>query len=596
MNKRYELYQVTRDLSNTAMGITKADTVIKNVKLVNVNTAEIIENIDIAIKKGRIALVGDASHTIGKKTTIIDGTGYYATPGFIDTHIHVESSMLTVREYAKCVCVHGTTTIYMDPHEITNVLGFDGMKLMIEDGKNLPLRVYSTVPSCVPACSGFEDTGAVIGPKEIKKAMKFKEVKGLGEMMNYPGVVFGDKSMHKEIEITLKENKIATGHYPASDNNGLNAYIATGINSCHETVTKESALEKMRLGMYVQMREGSAWHDVAETVKSLTENNIDTRFAVLVSDDTHPDTLLTDGHLDHIIRRAIQEGVKPVTAIQMATINAAFCFEMQRDLGSISPGKWADINLLSDLETVSVNKVIFNGELVSENKKLLVDIPTKEYPEFSKNSMNLKKELIPSDFVIEADGESKNVRVIEIVEAKAYNYQRIIEMPVLNNQIKSDTENDIIKVAVVERHNATGSIGKGFVKGFGFKSGAVASTVSHDAHNLTIIGSNDEDMAIAGNALCKCGGGMVVVENGEIIAINPLPIAGLMSDEKAEIVAKRVHSIELGWKKLGCNLISPFMTSALLALAVIPELRLTNRGYIDCTTFKSVSIFANFSK
>ena len=591
MNKRYELYQVTRDLSNTAMGITKADMVIKNVKLVNVNTAEIIENIDIAIKKGRIALVGDAKHTIGKKTTIIDGTGYYATPGFIDTHIHVESSMLTVREYAKCVCVHGTTTIYMDPHEITNVLGFDGMKLMIEDGENLPLRVYSTVPSCVPACSGFEDTGAVIGPKEIKKAMKFKEVKGLGEMMNYPGVISGDKSMHKEIEITLRENKIATGHYPSFDNNGLNAYIATGINSCHETVTKESALEKMRLGMYVQMREGSAWHDVAETVKSLTENNIDTRFAVLVSDDTHPDTLITHGHLDHIIRRAIQEGVKPITAIQMATINAAFCFEMQRDLGSISPGKWADINLLSDLETVSVDKVIFNGELVSENKKLLVDIPTKEYPDFSKNSMNIKEELVPSDFVIEANGESKNVRVIEVVEAKAYNYHRVIEMPVIDNQIKSDTKNDIIKVAVVERHNATGLIGKGFIKGFGFKSGAVASTVSHDAHNLTIIGTNDEDMAIAGNALCKCGGGMVVVENGEIIAINPLPIAGLMSDEKAEIVAKRVHSIELGWKKLGCNLISPFMTSALLALAVIPELRLTNKGYIDCTTFKSVSIF-----
>ncbi len=591
MNKRYELHQVTRDLSNTAMGITKADMVIKNVKLVNVNTAEIIENIDIAIKKGRIALVGDATHTIGKKTTIIDGTGYYATPGFIDTHIHVESSMLTVREYAKCVCVHGTTTIYMDPHEITNVLGFDGMKLMIEDGENLPLRVYSTVPSCVPACSGFEDTGAIIGPKEIKKAMKFKEVKGLGEMMNYPGVIFGDKNMHKEIEITLKENKIATGHYPAFDNNGLNAYISTGINSCHETVTKEMALEKMRLGMYVQMREGSAWHDVVETVKSLTENNIDTRFAVLVSDDTHPDTLITDGHLDHIIRRAIQEGVKPITAIQMATINAAFCFEMQRDLGSISPGKWADINLLSDLDTVAVDKVIFNGELISENKKLLIDIPTKVYPDFSKNSMNFKKELVPSDFVIEAEGESKNVRVIEIVEAKAYNYQRIIEMPVVNNEIKSDITNDIIKVAVVERHNATGLIGKGFVKGFGFKSGAVASTVSHDAHNLTIIGTNDEDMAIAGNALRNCGGGMVVVENGEVIAINPLPIAGLMSDEKAEIVAKRVHSIELGWKKLGCNLISPFMTSALLALAVIPELRLTNRGYIDCTSFKSVSIF-----
>lgn len=591
MNKRYELHQITRELSKTAMGEIKADMVIKNVKLVNVNTSEIQENIDIAIKKGRIALVGDASHTIGKNTTIIDGKGYYATPGFIDTHIHVESSMLTVREYAKSVCVHGTTTIYMDPHEISNVLGFDGMRLMIEDGENLPLRVYCAVPSCVPACKGFEDSGATIGPNDIKKAMKLKNVKGLGEMMNYPGIIFADRDMHKEVAIALKENKVATGHYPAFDNKGLNAYIATGINCCHETVTKEMALEKMRRGMYVQMREGSAWRDVAETVKSLFENRIDTRFAVLVSDDTHPNTLINDGHMDYIIKRAIQEGINPITAIQMATINAAFCLEMQRDLGSISPGKWADINLLSDLASVKVEKVIFNGELVSENKRLLINIESKEYPAFSKNTVKLKKELEASDFIIEADGKSKNVRVMEIVEAKAYNYHKVIEMPVINNQIKSDIKNDIIKIAVIERHNASGSIGKGFVKGFGFKSGAVASTVSHDAHNLTIIGTNDEDMAVAGNALIKCGGGMVVVENGQIIAINPLPIAGLMSEDKAEVVAKRVHEIELGWKRLGCNLISPFMTSALLSLAVIPELRLTNRGYVDCMHFKMVDIF-----
>ncbi len=593
MNKRYELHQVTRDLSKTAMGILKADMVIKNVKLVNVNTAEIQENIDIAIKKGRIALVGDASHTIGKSTTIIDGKGYYATPGFIDTHIHVESSMLTVREYAKSVCVHGTTSIYMDPHEISNILGLKGMKLMLEDGEDLPLRVYSTVPSCVPASKGFEDNGAYISPNDIKKAMKLKNVKGLGEMMNYPGIINADSDMHKEVAATLKHNKVATGHYPSNDYKGLNAYIATGINSCHETVTKEMALEKMRLGMYVQMREGSAWRDIAETVKSLTENKIDTRFAVLVSDDTHPNTLINDGHMDHIIRRAIQEGIRPITAIQMATINAASCFEMQRDLGSISPGKWADINLLSDLDNVNVEKVIFNGQLVANNKKLLIDIETKNYPEFSKNTINLKRELIASDFVIEANGKEKNVRVMEIVEAKAYNYHKIIKMPVIANEMKSDTINDIIKIAVVERHNASGSIGKGFVKGFGFKSGAVASTVSHDAHNLTIIGTNDEDMAIAGNTLSKCGGGMVVVENGKIIAINPLPIVGLMSEDKAELVAKRVHEIELGWKKLGCNLISPFMTSALLSLAVIPELRLTNRGYIDCNNYKKVDIFVD---
>ncbi|QSX07393.1 adenine deaminase [Sedimentibacter sp. zth1] len=573
------------------MGITKADMVIKNVKLINVNTKEIIEHVDIAIKKGRIALVGDASHTIGKNTKIIDGTPYFATPGFIDTHIHVESSMITVKEYAKCVIKHGTTTIYMDPHEIANVLGLEGIKLMIEDGYDIPLRVYSTVPSCVPACPGFEDTGATLSSKDIKKALKFRNVKGLGEMMNYPGVIYGDTEVHKSIASTLKDKKIATGHYSNSEVKGLNAYISTGINCCHESVSKEDAINKLRLGMYVQMREGSAWHDVKETVRSITENNIDSRFAVLVSDDTHPYTLINDGHLDHIIKRAIEEGVDELTAIQMATLNAATCFGMQNDLGSISPGKWADINLISNLKTVNVDKVIFNGELVVDNKELLVNVENIKYPDFSKNTMNIKNPLKPNDFKICADGMSKNVRIMEIIEAKVPTIQRFFDMQVIDNEIKSDIERDLIKIAVVERHKKTGLIGKGFVKGFGFKSGAVASTVAHDAHNLMIIGTNDDDMALAGNKLAECGGGMIVVENGKVIAINPLPIAGLMSEDNVEIVAKRVHEIELGWKKLGCNLISPFMTSALLALAVIPELRLTNKGYIDTVNFKSVSIF-----
>lgn len=591
MKKRYELYQVTDILSKTAMGQIKADMIVKNVNLVNVNTKEIIENTDIAIKKGRIAYVGNASHTIGKKTEIIDGTGYYATPGFIDTHIHVESSMITVSEYAKAVIKHGTTTIYMDPHEITNVLGIDGMKIMIEDGYDVPLRVYSTVPSCVPACPGFEDTGAKLTSDDIKKAIRIKGVKGLGEMMNYPGVICGNEDVHKSISATLKNNKIATGHYSTSDVKGLNSYIASGINCCHETVTKEDAINKMRLGMYVQMREGSAWHDVKETVRSITETNMDTRFAVLVSDDMHPYTLIHSGHMDHIIRRAIEEGVDELTAIQMATINAATCFEMQRDLGSISPGKWADINLFKNLKNVDVEKVIFNGELVVDNKNLLLNIEKKEYPDFSKNTMHIEHELTENDFEIKTDNEKEMVNVMEIIEAKVPTIHRVFEMKSDNGLIKSDIERDIIKIAVVERHKATGSIGKGFVKGFGFKSGAVASTVAHDAHNLTIIGTNDRDMAIAGNALIKCGGGMVVVENSEIIAINPLPIAGLMSEDNIEDIAQRVHQIELGWKKLGCNLISPFMTSALLSLAVIPELRLTNRGYIDTVNYKRVNIF-----
>lgn len=593
MNKRYELWEITKDLASAAMGITPAEMVIKNINLINVNTAEIMEGVDIAITKGRIALVGDANHTIGNDTEIIDGTGYFASPGFIDTHIHVESSMLTVKEYARCVVPRGTTTIYMDPHEITNVLGMKGMELMIEDGRAVPMRVYATAPSCVPACPGFEDTGASVNSDDIREAMKIYEVKGLGEMMNFPGVLYGDENTHNELQETMKAGKVITGHYSVPETGkGLNAYISTGISCCHESVRKEDALWKMRLGMYTQIREGSAWHDLKETVRSITENKIDTRFAVLISDDTHPDTLLNQGHLDHIVRRAIAEGVNPITAIQMATINAAFCFEMQNDLGSISPGKWADILLLSDLARVKVDKVIFNGQLVAENKKLVVDIPKNTYPDFSKNTMKLHKKLEASDFTVKAPGESVKIRVMEIIEAKVGTYHRIIEAHTENGEIKADIERDILKAAVIERHRATGTMGKGFVKGFGFKFGAVASTVAHDAHNLLIVGTNDEDMALAGNTLAECGGGMVVVKNGKVIALNPLPVAGLMSEDTAEEVAEKVHQIEKGWNELGCSLISPFMTNALLALAVLPELRLTNRGYVDTVNFKFVDIFA----
>lgn len=591
MNKRYELWEVTKDLSLTAMGLKYAELVIKNINLINVNTGEIINSTDIAITKGRIALVGEASHTIGNETKVIDGTGLYACPGFIDTHIHVESSMLTVKEYARCVVPHGTTTIYMDPHEIANVLGVDGIKLMIEDGKDIPLRVYSAMPSCVPAAPGFEDSGAIITPKDIEKAMKIKEVAGLGEMMNFPGVMYGDDNIHQELQAVLKSNKIITGHYSVPETEkGLNSYVSAGISCCHESVRKEDALAKMRLGMYAQMREGSAWHDVKETIRSITENNIDTRFAVLVSDDTHPDTLLKLGHLDHIVRRAIEEGADPILAIQMATINAAYCFEMQRDLGSISPGKWADILLLSDLEKIKIEKVFFNGELTAEDNKLTIDIPSSNYPEYAKNTMHLHKNLEPNDFEIKAKGNNVTVKTMEIIEAKVGTIYKEITLPVKNNIILNDINKDMCKVAVIERHKALGSMGLGFVKGFGFNCGAVASTVAHDSHNLLIVGTNDEDMAIAGNTLVKCGGGMAVVKNGKVIALHQLPIAGLMTDEPAEIAAQRVHELEQAWKELGCNLVSPFMTMALLALPVLPELRLTNRGLVDTLNFKIVDL------
>lgn len=595
MNKRYKLSEVTKELVAVAQGIKKAETVIKNGNLINVNTGEILENIDVAITHGRIALVGDAEHTIGENTQVIDANGLYIAPGFMDGHIHVESSMLSVKEYAKAVIPHGTTAIYMDPHEIGNVLGMKGIKLMIEDGQDVPLRVYTAMPSCVPATPGFEDNGATINAQDISESMKWDSVAGLGEMMNFPGVLSGDTSIHDELMETLDANKTITGHYSIPETKmGLNGYIASGVRCCHESVRKEDAIAKMRLGMYVQLREGSAWHDVKETVRSITENHIDTRFATLVSDDTHPETLIKKGHLDHIVKRAIEEGVDPITAIQMVTINVADCFNMNRDLGSVSPGKWADIVLLKDLARVQVDKVLINGELVSDKQKLCVDIVKTPYPDFAKNTMNVGRVLNEQDFHVATPDDKKDkafVRVMEIIEAKVGTYSRKAYLPIKDGLVQNDLSKDVIKAAVIERHNATGTMGKGYVSGFGLKQGAVASTVAHDSHNLLIVGTNDADMALAGNTLAEVGGGMVAVKDGKVIALNPLPIAGLMSEEDAQVVAGNVKRLDEAWKTLGCDIESPFMTMALISLAVLPELRLTNRGLFDTVNFKKVSIF-----
>lgn len=596
MNKRYALADVTKELVLVSTGQKSADVVIKNGRLVNVNTAEILEHTDVAITHGRIALVGDASHTIGKDTIIIDASELYITPGFMDGHIHVESSMLSVSEYAKAVIPHGTTAIFMDPHEIANVLGMAGIKLMIEDGLKSPLNVYTTMPSCVPATPGLEDTGAVLSSEDIEEAMDWDTIIGLGEMMNFPGVLNADPEVHKALSATLKNDKTITGHYPMPEALvGLNAYIASGARCCHETVRKEDALAKMRLGMYVQIREGSAWHDVKETIKAITEHNVDTRFANLVSDDAHPDTLLHLGHMNHIIKRAIEEGVNPITAIQMATINVAECFNLSRDLGSVSPGKWADIVLLSDLPKVKVEKVLINGELVANEKQMVVPVARPTYPEFAKKTMRIGKVLTGQDFEIPAPPASKapsiKTHVIEIIEAKVGTHHLTADLPVKNGMVQNDIAEDIVKAVVIERHQATGQMGKGFVKGLSIKDGAVASTVAHDAHNLLVVGTNDEDMALAANTLAEVGGGMVVVKNHKIIALNPLPIAGLMSEDPLEVVASRVAEIDEAWKALGCHMISPFMTMALLSLAVLPDLRLTNRGLVDTVHFQKLDLF-----
>lgn len=586
---KFPLWECTRKLSAVALGREKADLVITNVKLVNVCTHEILDNYGVAVSMGRIAAIGDVSASIGKDTRVIDGKGRYLAPAFMDGHMHIESSMLTAGEYARAVIPHGTCGIFFDPHEICNVIGLDGVRCMLNDAETTPLKAMLTTPSCVPAVPGFEDTGSEIHPADIAETMKWKECVGLGEMMNFPGIIGSDEHTHDIVGETLKAGKTVTGHFSVPDTGAaLNSYIAAGINCCHESTTEESALEKMRRGMYAQLREGSAWKDLVEVGKAITKHSVDSRFACLVSDDSHPHTLISDGHLDHIVRRAVEEGIDPITAIQMVTINTAECFGLGRELGSVTPSKCADMVLLSDLEKCIVDEVFIDGELVAKNGKALFEKQEYEYPEEYKHSVHLP--LVDENaFRIPAEGKVK-VHVIDVISGKVGTTDKLVEMTARNGELVADGERDILKACVFERHHETGKVGKGFISGFGIKHGALAQTVAHDAHNLLVVGSNDNDMALAVNTLIKCGGGLVAVKDGKILGLVELPIAGLMSSLSVEETEKKVKRLEDVWKELGCELPSPFMTMSIVSLACLPEIRLTDRGLVDCRTFGFVDL------
>lgn len=584
---KHQLWECSRTLSDVAMGRRPADTVIRDARLVNVCTHEILDHTDVAIACGRIALVGDAAHCIGPETEVIEAGGQLLAPGFLDGHIHIESSMLTPVEYARAVLPHGTTGIYYDPHEICNVLGLKGVDLMAADAAKTPLKAMLTTPSCVPAVPGFEDSGAEITPADIASEMRHDYTVGLGEMMNFPGITGAAEAAHGIVGETLKAGKIVTGHYSVPETGaGLNAYIASGVRCCHESTRAADALAKMRLGMYAMLREGSAWHDLQEVSKAITENDVDSRYAVMVSDDTHPHTLLSEGHLDHIVRRAVSFGVDFITAIQMVTLNCAQCFKMDDELGSVTPGKCADLVLIDNETDINVTRVLIDGETVAENGRLTIELPKSELPDWAMDTMHVGETITPDTFKIYTDKKDKaTVRAIEIIPVRVGDYERHVQLKVENGELKSDTTQDVLKAFVFERHNATGRHGVGFVKGFHVQCGAMASTVAHDAHNLLVIGTNDEDMALAANTLIACGGGEVIVQNGEVLGCVPLPLAGLMNPKPAEEMNALVENLGKAWKQIGCDIQSPFMTMALIPLACLPELRLTNRGLVDCTTF-----------
>ncbi len=582
---------MTRTLVDTAMGRQKADLVVRNASLVNVNSREIQEKQDVVVKKDRIVLVGDAEQTIGPDTQIVDAEEKYLVPGFIDGHMHIESAMVTATQFARAVLPHGTTTIFADPHEIANVLGLNGVKFFLNESRNLPLKILITFPSCVPAAPGFETSGATFGPAEVDEALKWKGVVALGEMMNYPGVLSCDVRVHEELAVTLKAGRLIEGHAVGLLGKELAAYAAAGITSCHESTKKIHAMQKLRFGMYAMLREASASLDVAETIRSITEEKMDSRHVCLVTDDREPSSIMHEGHLDHVVRRAVEEGVDPVAAIQMVTLNVAEHYECARELGSIAPARFADMLILDDLTKVTVNTVIADGQVVARNGKLVVTILPPNYPDFARQSMQLRQPPTVDDLLVPAKVTKGlvGVRAIGVISGSLYTRQLETKVPVENGKVLSSPAEDVLKIAVFERHKASGNVGLGFISGLGVREGAVASTVGHDSHNLVVAGANDLDMLAAVKILVDSGGGMVAVRNGKVLAHVPLPIAGLMSDMTVETVAGQIGQLKDAWTKLGSSLPSPYVTLSFTTLSVIPELRITDKGLLDTVHFQFVN-------
>lgn len=549
-----------------AAGREKADLVLKNAKYLNVFSNEFLCG-DIAVANGLIAGVGKYD---GK--TEIDVSGKLVLPGFIDAHIHLESSMVTPAEFAKAVVAHGTTTVITDPHEITNVMGIDGVEYMIQSSQNLPIDVHFMMPSCVPATE-IDESGAELDCKDIDLYLDNKKVLGLAEMMNYVGVINGDKNVLSKIVTSQAHHKKIDGHAPELSGNDLNAYIAAGVYSDHECSTFENALEKLRKGQFIMIREGTAAHNLKALMPLLTQQYYSR--CMFATDDKHPSDLLYGGHIDYIVKQALKNGADPIVALKTATHHAARYF-LLNNKGAIASGYLADIVVVDNLEDFNVETVFKCGKLVFDGEVKDFSAPTvdEKLAEKCFDTFHLDS-VTPSSFKV--DGK---LGLIGLVGGELLTRN-------LGTADKIDVENDILKIACIERHKGTNHIGVGYVKGYSLKSGAVATSVAHDSHNIITVGCNDDDIAVAVNAIKDSKGGIAVVENGKIKALLELPIAGLMSDEPLTTVNEKLENAKLSAYELGADKsIDPFMTLSFLSLPVIPSLRITTKGVFDAENWK----------
>ena len=587
--------EVASKLVDVAAGRAPADLVVRGGRLVNVQSREVLDGWQVAVVEGRFAYVGpDATHTIGEATQVIEAEGRYLIPGLCDGHMHIESGMLTPAEFAAAVIPHGTTTMFTDPHEIANVLGLRGVRLMHDEAQMQPVNIFTQMPSCAPSAPGLETTGFEITPEDVAEAMTWPGIIGLGEMMNFPGVINADAKMLAEIAATQNAGKTVGGHYASPDKGvAFSAYVAGGPADDHEGTAEADAIARVRNGMRSMMRLGSAWYDVESQITAVTEKGLDPRNFILCTDDSHSGTLVNDGHMNRVVRHAIDCGCDPLVALQMATINTATHFGLERELGSIAPGRRADVILTSDLSSLPIERVIARGITVAEAGEILVTCPHLDWPEDARATVHLGKTLAARDFEIPAEGRnSVTARVIGVVENQAPTEALTAELPVLDGVVEG--EGGVCQIALVERHRATGDVVNGFVSGFGYQGDmAIASTVAHDSHHMIVVGTDRLNMALAANRLGEVGGGVTVWKDSRELALVELPIAGLMSDSPAREVAAKAEAMVQAMATCGCTLNNAYMQHSLLALVVIPSLRISDLGLVDVDRFELTALFGD---
>lgn len=572
-------FEEIKDIIETGLGKCPCDLKIKNIKLVNVFSGEVYPT-DIYIKGKRIVSIHPDVELEAKE--VIDGNGQYALPGLIDTHMHFESTMLSPEALASVVVPQGTTTLCADLMEIANVAGEEGLKAMLQSINRLPYRMLIEVSSRVPTAPGLETTGAILGAKEVEEIMGWEESISLGELDPSKILFVKEEYLHKVAD-TLSKRKIVNGHAIGRLGQELNVYASSGISDDHECVNFEELLSRLQVGMKVLIREGSTERNLDELITGVLEHNLDFDNLMFCTDDKHASEIKEEGHINYNVTRSIELGVEPVQAIKLATINAAKHFRLEDEIGSITPGRLADIILVKEITDIKPTAVFFEGKVVAQAGNLLEECKVSEYPDWIKNTVILKNPIDANSFDMNsATNKNKTkVNLIKLIDRQIINTREVAELPVENGRIKIDLQQDVLKLAIVERYGKTGGVGVGFVQGFKLKKGAMAYSMSHDHHNIVVVGTNEEDMAAAANGVAEMQGGLTVAENGKVTHSMQLLIGGLMSENPAEKVMEDLEVMNKAASRLGCEMDAPFMALSFISLPTVPELGLTDKGLID---------------